>query len=303
MEEGERISELMMMGSVIPERANLLYYIITIGWFTAWQKYTGCFKVDAGSDEEPVSKDDIILGPYPGPINNTNDMKTLFINDPNILHFTEDFSGNLHLKTGKKEEVHYKVVDQEVWNILHAQYGGCQIPRLSVSVPTEDQTKPEYIVEMQQRRFVITTYPRVNYMPKVLSKDMFVSKSDTIKEVVAKLAESRNIYLEVKDKHPAEIAKLCRLWKFEGNETLSDIKEALESTSHDMKNLPVEVHGRVLQPYEFVEDIKVADQEMLILEWRLSLTEKSDTPWAFDPKSNISKKKRYGKGSRLPESF
>ena len=37
-------------GGVIPERENIPYYLISMRWFTRWQKYTGCFKVD--DDEE-----------------------------------------------------------------------------------------------------------------------------------------------------------------------------------------------------------------------------------------------------------
>jgi len=44
--EGEQITQMIEFSSVVPERENLPYYIITIDWFTRWQKYTGCFNVN-----------------------------------------------------------------------------------------------------------------------------------------------------------------------------------------------------------------------------------------------------------------
>ena len=64
---------------------------------------------------------------------------------------------------------------------------------MSVAVPTSDPTKPDYIVEMNLRKFNIITFPRVKYCPKVISKEIFVSRSDTIKEVLVKCFEAGDI--------------------------------------------------------------------------------------------------------------
>ena len=57
LEEGRRISEMIEFSSVVPERENLPYYIISMQWFHRWQKYTGCFKVDLGEGEEAMEID------------------------------------------------------------------------------------------------------------------------------------------------------------------------------------------------------------------------------------------------------
>ena len=49
--EGERVTEIIEFGSVIPEREDLPYYIVSMAWFQRWQKYTGCLKVQAEEDE------------------------------------------------------------------------------------------------------------------------------------------------------------------------------------------------------------------------------------------------------------
>ena len=80
-------------------------------------------------------------------INPMRDLKTLLLNQDDMLMLYGDFSLNFHLKPGKKEGEHYKIVDKEVWDKLHAVYGGTCIPRMSVAVPTQDVTRPDFIVE------------------------------------------------------------------------------------------------------------------------------------------------------------
>ena len=59
IQEGEEIMQAIEFGSVVPERENLPYYIISMKWFTKWQKYTGCLKVvDAIDDDD----EDAVLG-------------------------------------------------------------------------------------------------------------------------------------------------------------------------------------------------------------------------------------------------
>ena len=41
-EEGTKVMELIQFASVVPERENLPYYLISTVWFNNWQAYTGC---------------------------------------------------------------------------------------------------------------------------------------------------------------------------------------------------------------------------------------------------------------------
>ena len=74
--EGRQITEMIEYSSVVPERENLAYYLISMTWFHKWQKYTGCFKVHVNGDDEEMegesnanNDDSIILGDHPGQIN------------------------------------------------------------------------------------------------------------------------------------------------------------------------------------------------------------------------------------------
>lgn len=64
--EGEKVGQMIEFGGVVPERENLPYYIISIKWFTRWQKYTGSLKIDSDEDEDDglhhKDKSKVILG-------------------------------------------------------------------------------------------------------------------------------------------------------------------------------------------------------------------------------------------------
>lgn len=94
--------------------------------------------------------------------------------------------------------------------------------RKSIAVPTENPERPDYIVEVQLRRFKILTWPKVKYFPRALSLDVYCSRSDTVKELMSKLCESEEAN-EVGGKTSDELIQICRLWKMEGDETFQDV--------------------------------------------------------------------------------
>ena len=106
--------DMIQYGSIVPERENLPYFLIAMPWFTRWQKYTGCLKVDAGDDDNvSISqvKLNIRLGEYPGEINSRSEVGQLMRDTSKILTARDDYYGECYLKDGKKEDQDYKVVD------------------------------------------------------------------------------------------------------------------------------------------------------------------------------------------------
>ena len=239
--------EMIEYGGVIPERENLPYYLISIRWFTRWQKYTGCFKVEDDEEENDRGSSKVILGEYPGEINSDREMRDLCVrvNEKTIVP-EEDFYCNYYLQAGKKENQDYRVVDYEVWNKLYSKYGGNEVPRKSIAVPTDNPTRPDYIVEVQLRRFKILTWPKVKYFPQSLSQEVFCSRTDTVKELICRITSSE-MYQQISQKPGEELATYCRLWKIEGDDTFQDIKDALDGA-----NMPNEVQGRILDPHMYV---------------------------------------------------
>ena len=161
--------------------------------------------------------------------------------------YDSDFFDGWHLKRGMKEDQHYKVVDREVWEILLTQYGGRSVPRISVAVQTEDPLRPDYIVEVQHRQFEIINFPKVKYFQELMELEARVSRADTVKEARAKIADSQNYARRSQKKERnVELQQLCRLWKFEGQDSITDCKQAIEMIKGDMSKLPLQVHARIL---------------------------------------------------------
>lgn len=108
------------------------------------------------------------------------------------------------------------MVDREIWDILCDRYGGRCIRRYSVAVPTDDPTRPDYIVEVQMRKFKIISWPKVRYFTKNVIKEVYVSRADSVKELISRICNS-TLYDELCDKVGLGLAVSCRLWVMEGD--------------------------------------------------------------------------------------
>ena len=119
-----------------------------------------------------------------------------------IMASDEDFYGKFYLRDGKKEDTDFKVVDKQVWDKLFSKYGGRELRRKSICVPTDNPQRPDFIVEVQLRRFKIITWPRVKYFPTSLSQDIYCSRTDTVKELISQICwteEAGNIGEKMND--------------------------------------------------------------------------------------------------------
>ena len=90
---------------------------MSMDWFKRWEAF-------AKQEEKSVN---------PGPINSKYDLTKIMVSK-NLVQFgeIEYFFTDYHLKDGAKEDVHYKVLDEETWKFLQAKYEGVSIPRLSI---------------------------------------------------------------------------------------------------------------------------------------------------------------------------
>jgi hypothetical protein len=82
-----------------------------------------------------------------------------------------------------KEEQDYKILDQESWCYLYDLYGGVDIPRYSITVPTATE-KDDYIVETNLRKFCVATLPKVRFADAITNPiDFYVSREDYVHEL------------------------------------------------------------------------------------------------------------------------
>ena len=59
------------------------------------------------------------------------------------------------------------------------------------------------------------------------------------------------------------------------------------------------MHARILEPHTLVQHANIADNEQLVLEYRIKIDFEEDVPFVFNPKNE--KRKRKNLKSRLPE--
>lgn len=146
----------------------------------------------------------------------------------------------MHLKDSCKEDVHYKVVDEETWLYLYNKYGGDSVPRLSIAVPTDDGI--DHIVEINLRRFTLIAFPKVRYIGAASSTPefIFISRTSTVKELHAMICRKH-----ADDSHCKwtceELMDASRLWKLEGDETWDDVKRSLADIGNDLSKMPLPV--------------------------------------------------------------
>ena len=96
------------------------------------------------------------------------------------------------------------------------------------------------------------------------------------------------------------LKQISRLWRFGNTDDFDSIKEAMSQIGGKYDQLPIEVHGKVLDPEELIENINVADDEMIMFEWRIVFDPHEDGGWAFNPQEKRKTRLR-GFQSRLTE--
>jgi len=115
-------------------------------WYLRWLDYINAKKGSAD----------------PGQLNQTNDIDDFI--DLKRMHATVQWQrsivGDIHLLPSAKEDKDYKVIPHTAWVSLLNRYGAGSLhprekipppsclPRLSIPVPTADETKQDHIVEL-----------------------------------------------------------------------------------------------------------------------------------------------------------
>lgn len=63
---------------------------------------------------------------------------------------------------------------------------------------------------------------------------------------------------------------LTRVWKFEGDDSIEDAKQMLAEINGDLKKMPLQIQGRLLAPTTFIEDANIANNELIVLEMKIT---------------------------------
>lgn len=98
-----------------------------------------------------------------------------------------------------------------------------------------------------------------------------------------------------------ELMRLSRMWKFEGEDTLDDAKQMVVQMGNDLTKVPLPIQGRFLEPHVFIEDARIIDGELIVLELKILFEEDAKYPYVFHP--SIEKRVKALKNSNLPREL
>lgn len=75
---------------------------------------------------------------------------------------------------------------------------------------------------------------------------------------------------------------LSRLWKFEGDETIEDAIQMVNELRGDLSKLPMPIQARLLEDSQTIEEINVANNELIVMEMKITFDSKTP-PYVFKP--------------------
>jgi len=94
-----------------------------------------------------------------------------------------EFFERYHLLPIKKEEQDFVVLSDDVFHFLLSIYGGNDLPRVSVGVPTSTDQE-DYIVETHLRYFKVVSLPGIKYNEGIKkSSKVYISRGQTVADL------------------------------------------------------------------------------------------------------------------------
>jgi hypothetical protein len=110
---------------------------------------------------------------------------------------------------------------------------------------------------------------------------IFMPRRATVLDFRRKIAE---ILFESKREGPSveDLMGIARLWRLEYGENVTTIEREYEMETAD--NLPLALEGRILEDHEVLEDINVAESDVLLYEVKAHSYLKNNNCFAFIPK-------------------
>ncbi len=81
---------------------------------------------------------------------------------------------------------------------------------------------------------------------------------------------------------------MARIWRLETGENVMEIEKEYDFEIREKEHLPLPIRGRVLDDKEIVENINVADSDVLLYEVQaIPWLKKENNMFAFIPKDSV----------------
>jgi hypothetical protein len=153
-----------------------IWYLLSSEWLNIWKDYVGYEDDDASSDVRMHTH-------HPGMILNDD----ILDDCENILIDKKSPHLNFNLKENLREDEHYHIVSQKVWDFLFIRYGGIEVQRFGTKIEDSD----ECTIEVNLLKI------SVHYFPGQQEEDehvntIFESRHTTLETFKERLAELKN---------------------------------------------------------------------------------------------------------------
>jgi hypothetical protein len=166
------------------------------------------------------------------------------------------------------------LVTDEAWNYLFKLYGGTDIPRYSIEVSNVEPEasenieasgtpgEKEYIVEVFYKKLQIYILPRgTSHLVLRKPSGVFITRKAKVSDYHRKVVD---ILMPNQKSFTAEqLLGMSRLWRLEIGEDVYDI-ERYQAEDPSEKLFPI--MGRVLNESEWLDNIDVAEDDVLLYE-------------------------------------
>lgn len=83
---------------------------------------------------------------------------------------------------------------------------------------------------------------------------------------------------------------MARIWRLDTGENVADIEKYYDYETRD--SLPLQIRGRILKDEEIIDEINVADTDVLMYEIQAHSFLKNNNYFAFIPSKDVQKNKK-----------
>jgi len=272
-EEAQTVAQLLQKNR-LPEGADEKVYLLSGEWFNKWKDYVDYNAATGQTADHHNFMEEEKKITFLGPIDQSS-----IIDDVDLLidpESSEDYA-NYPVKLGLNENKDFLILDQQLWDFFYQRYGGVAIPRFTYFKSENDFT-PSVEVWLQKINVVMFPLPTKTQNRNIEKYDVvYISRRKTIRDLMQKLNRIYGDYISLKDKNGSDIPR--RLWKID---PLCDFRTYVPQLMLDRTN---GLLGRVLNEDHRIEDAEISEEDVLLLELKVSMD------WLFAPEERSPMKK------------
>ena len=239
------------------------WFVLSLSWYSEWKAYVDFFgglkakrrKSDLNERDQPEYEENMDDGPpdFPGPILNAELLDYEAMSNLKKCAETERDIASMILRQNLREEEHFTIVSEEVWNYLFRVYGGTPVKRFA---RLREENSEECFIELYFRPVQIFFVPRTKDLNLEKPYTLYVSRKDSVQTLRHKIIDTFSISPRFTN---------FRLWKLLDNEP--DMMKAYSAYVSQLNRTGmITINATVLKIELTIEEINLAETDIIIVE-------------------------------------